>query len=372
MSEIRPGVWRFRVSVEDPISGKSVQRSKTVRTKTRPSKKDPFRAGTGGSISGSADILTKRATGKKATVGKLLDDWLANLAREGRAKTTLETYRSHAETRIRPALGAVPLDRMDPTRIRAFLGSLSGSPRTIRLTHAILRGALAFAWWRMGWITENPATRVRPPRLDEDRAEALTPAEVAEMILTAQKHSDAMGMAVFLAAVTGCRRGELCGLRWSDVDWDRQTLRIERAFVPGQGGQVLGPTKTKDCRTLISVRGRAIQTIKGWELLQKATYGEVGEWLLSDSDGTEPLRAKTVTETFTRLARAAGIDAHFHDLRKFATTQLVAGGVDVTTISLRQGHSPEVLLKTYSKGVAERDAAASVALGEIIMQELPK
>lgn len=364
MSEIRPGVWRFRVSVKDPISGEPVQRSKTICTKTRPAKKAleaqlaAFRR----------ELEQKTATGKKATVGKLLDDWLADLEQEGRAKTTLETYRSHVETRIRPKLGKVALEDMTTDRTRAFVRSLAGQPRTQRLTHAILRAAFAFAMAN-DWMDTNPAGRVRPAKVAKDHSAALTPAEVGALILAAQANSDAMGMAVLLAAFLGTRRGELCGLRWSDVDWEAETIRIERAWVPGEGGQHLGPTKTDEHRT-VSLRGDGMVILRQWRAAQEATYGELGEWLVSDSDGTHPLRAKTVTETFTRLAKAEGIDAHFHDLRHFASTQL-QGLTDTKTAAARLGHSPQVALETYGHAIAERDAVAAVALGQIITAELP-
>lgn len=365
MTEVRPGTWRLRVSVKDPISGASVQRSKTVQTKTRPSKKDLERE----LAAFRHDLDRKKATGQKATVGKLLDDWLEDLAGEGRAKTTLETYRSHVEKRIRPKLGTVPLADMTADRVRAFVRSLDGAPRTIRLTHAILRGALAFAVANE-WMDSNPASKVKPPRVAKDHADALTPAEVGILIGAAQEVSAAMGMVVFLAALTGARRGELCGLRWSDVDWKAQTLRIERAWVPGKGGQTLGTTKTDERRT-VSLKGGGMKALKGWKAVQLAEYGALGEWLLSDGDGTDPLRAKTVTETFTGLARDAGLDAHFHDLRHFASTQLL-GVTDVKTSAGRLGHTPQVMLETYAHGIAERDAAAAVELGKIITKELPK
>lgn len=364
MTEVRPGTWRLRVSVKDPISGQSVQRSKTVRTKTRPSKKDLERE----LAKFRQELERKKATGQKATMGKLLDDWLADLEKEGRAKTTLETYRVHVETRIRPALGRVPLADMTTDRTRAFIRSLQGSTRYNRLTHAILRGALAYAV-QNEWIDTNPATRVKPGKVEKDHRGALMPAEVGTLVRAAEAESPAMGMAVLLAAFLGNRRGEMCGLRWSDVDWEAETIHIERAWVPGAGGQHLGPTKTDEHRT-VSLRGDGMVVLRRWQAQQLETYGEVGEWLLSDSDGTEPLRAKTVTETFTRLARANGIDAHFHDLRHFASTQL-QGLTDTKTAAGRLGHSPQVMLETYAHGVAERDALAAVALGEIITKGLP-
>ena len=252
MTEVRPGTWRLRVSVPDPISGKPVQRSKTIRTKTRAAKKDLERD----LAKFRRELERKRATGKKATMGKVLDDWLADLEKEGRARSTLETYRIHIEKKIRPKLGAVPLEDMTVDRVRAFTRSLGGAIRTQRpLTHAILQGALAFAVSN-DWLEANPATRVKAAKLAKEETDALTPAEIQALISAGEKKSPVLGMAVFLGALTGARRGELCGLKWSDVNWDAETIRIERAWVPGQGGQMLTTTKTEERRT-VSLEGSA-------------------------------------------------------------------------------------------------------------------
>jgi integrase len=366
MSEVRPGTWRLRVFAEDPISGRHRQVSKTIHTKTRPSQK--YLDAQMAKFKGEVD--KRSGSGRLATLGRVLDDWLAELEREGRARSTLETYRSHIKKWIRPALGKVTLEKMTPERIRAFMGSLEGSPRTQRLTHAILRGALAFAVAN-DWMPSNPASKVRPPRVAMASDTSLTPEKVGQLIVAAQAKSPVMGVAILLAAVTGLRRGELCGLRWDDVDWKAETIKVERAWVPGEGGQHLTETKTHRRRT-ISVAGDTAKVLRAWRATQEAEWGEVGEWLLSEAGGKIPLRAKQVTEVFGRLADRVGVDAHLHDLRHFAQTQLIGAGVDVKTVAARGGHTPQVLLETYTHGIAERDADAAITLGQIVTQALPK
>ena len=119
----------------------------------------------------------------------------------------------------------------------------------------------------------------------------------------------------------------------------------------------------------MSVSGYGITVLRTWHARQVAKFGELGEWLLSDSDGTEPLQAKVVTLTFTKLAKDHGISAHFHDLRHFASTQL-QGMTDQKTAASRLGHTPRVMLDTYAHAIAERDAAASRALGDVLTKAL--
>lgn len=376
MSEVkvgRPGTWRFRVYVEHPVTGERRQVSRTIHTKARPSKKELQKR----LAAFVKEVQEGKHLGSGTTVGKLLDDWLADLRRIGRARSTLETYSQHVENHIRPALGDLPLERLTPHRISLFYGTLKKtedgglSPTTIRLVNGVLGGALSFAV-DQGWILTNPASKVRLPALDDDERDALTPAQVAKLISGAQAIDPVMGTLFALAAATGARRGELCGLRWSDVDWEAETIRIERAWVPGKGGQHLTTTKTKGKR-LVSLSGYGMAVLDRRRAYQLEVWGELGEWLLSDGDGSVPMRAKTVTETFATLAKAQGLDAHLHDVRHFASTQL-QGLTDPKTAASRLGHTPKVMLETYAHGIAERDAAASMALGSVIenaMKELP-
>ena len=111
-----------------------------------------------------AEVGQGRIVGTGATVGKLLTDYLGNLDRLGKARSTMETYRTHVAKHIRPGLGSIRLDKLtvhDVDRYLANLVQVKGlAPRTIKLNHAVLSAALTQAvdW---GWITANPAKRAR-------------------------------------------------------------------------------------------------------------------------------------------------------------------------------------------------------------------
>ena len=102
-----------------------------------------------------------------------------------------------------------------------------GWPASVRQVHP-LSGSLRSAV-RWGWLTVNPAVSTRPPPLRHQPEPVPTPAEVQKMIRGAEREDSDMAVLITLAAITGARRGELCGLRWGDVDWDAGTLAIERS-----------------------------------------------------------------------------------------------------------------------------------------------
>ncbi len=314
------------------------------------------------------EVTEMALVGPKATVGLLLDEWLENLD-PGLALNTVEVYTKRVDKQIRPALGTIRLDQLNTHQIDTFYTKLLSeglSARSVRLVHSVLRAALERGVdWK--WLTTNPAARARLPKVAAAEKTALTPEQVAAIYEAAEE--PAVKVAIGLAAVTGMRRGEVCGLKWSDIDPETGLVTIERAWVSDDHGQHLGTTKSKKKR-IIPLGPFGEQVLATWERHQRAEWGELGEWVVSYVNGDVPFSARTLTADFGRLAKGLGIDATFHDLRHFAQTQLVAAGIDPVTAARRGGHTPAVMLGTYAHGTAEQDAAAAEVVGGVLMRAL--
>ena len=310
--------------------------------------------------------------GTTATLGSLFDKWLANLERIGKARSTLETYRIHVEKHIRPALGSRRLNKLTAQDIDAYLGTLADkglAPRTIKLDHAVLSGALAQAveW---GWLKANPAKKAQLQAANTE-APSISVEQVVQLYQAALADEDPdMALAIVLGAITGCRRGELCGLRWDDLDWERSCLTVERAWVPGEGGQHLTTTKTGKGRKVFIGAAGVAQLDRYWELQQERTGTDPDGWLLSYDGGTTPMRAKSMTEYVGRLAKRLKIPADFHTLRHFAATELVAQGVDLPTAAGQLGHTTGVMAAVYLHATEDRGAAAGELIGGLVAKAL--
>jgi integrase len=185
-----------------------------------------------------------------------------------------------------------------------------------------------------------------------------------------------LAMAIIVASLTGARRGELCGLKWSDLNADTCSITIERQFVPVKGGQMLTSLKSKredEARTVkLGTRGlglferyRDIQR----ELLRREPEG----WLLSYDAGITPLKARALGNAFSTLAKKCGLpEATTHSFRRVSATQLVAAGIDVDTAARRMGQTKEVMLDSYVLGSDDRQiAAASTLEDRYVEQGLP-
>jgi len=358
------GVWRLRVVVKDPSTHRLIRKSKTVHVPVRGYKglledeMAKFRN----------EVEETAMVGTKTTLGRLLDEWIEHLD-PGLSINTRESYARRADT-IRSALGTIRLDALDVHTIDGFYARLSAggaAARSVQLVHSVLRSVLqqGVDW---GWLTTNPAARAKRPRVAPTDKTALTAAEVASIYAAAEE--PAVRLAIGIAATTGMRRGEVIGLKRSDIDPETGLVTIERAWVPDDHGQHLTTPKSGKTRK-IPLGPFAEQVLADWEAKQRAEWGEqLGPWIVTYDGGTTPFNARALTFEFGRLARSLGITATFHDLRHFAQSQLVAAGVDPVTAARRAGHGVDVMLSTYAHGTAEQDALAAEVVSGVLVKAL--
>ena len=367
--------WELRAYAgRDPETGNPRQVSRIFRGGKREARKALDK------LVGEVDA--GQHVGTTATFGKLLDLWLAKVEDLGKARTTLETYRQHVEKYIRPALGDVRLDKLDTFRLDQYFQALRAkglAAGTVKLDHSVVSACLSLGV-DYGWTKGNAAKRVRLREAEPSNAVVLGIDQLRTLYFGIEKDGEHVkgaleddpdvAVTIALAALTGCRRGELCGLQWSDVDWARQCVRVERAWVPGEGGQHLTTTKTGKGRTVyLGAAGTAIlerYRDSKVELLGRDPEG----WLLSYDGGTTPMRAKSLTAYITKLGKRVGVPVHFHQLRHFAATELNHAGVDLPTAAAQLGHSPAVMAGTYLHSSDDRGAKAGELISAVVGQAL--
>ena len=371
MTEVRPGTWRLRVTVgTDPETGHAIQKSKTVTFDKRRGTKGEATEALRAFVS---EARAQGTVGTTATVGKLLTDWLATLDRLGKARTTIESYTAHVEKHIRPGLGSIRLDRLTAHDIDRYLADLKAkglADTTIKLDHACLRAALeqGVDW---GWIRDNPAKRARLATSSKAPAEAFTTEHLTALYNAAVAEDIDMAAVIVLAALTGCRRGELCGLRWDDLDRDARSLRVERQWVAGKGGQELEDgTKNGKTRT-VYIGAAGVDLLDRYRVAKLEQTGiEPDGWLLSADSGTTPLRAKGVTEYVSKLAKRLKVPGHLHTIRHWKQTEMNRLGVDLPTAADQGGHSVGVMAGTYLHTSPERAAAAGELVAGVVGEAL--
>jgi integrase len=364
----------LRVRVEMPEG--TIRRSKTVKVRHKD------HGGRGDALAELEKFRTELATSAAVTpssgpsLAKLLTEY-ANHCRTRNAASTVQSY-IYAAKRIPGELGSRPLTTITSKDLDTLYDDLAKrlGDNTVRQTHAILSAAFeqAIKW---EYITENPVSKATPPKKKKVKRAPLLLADVNRMIVAALTPRDGevdgdpvLAMAVLLAALTGCRRGELAGLRWDDLDTATGTLRVERQWIPGgPGGQYLDTPKTDEER-MVELDALGLGLIEGYRLSTRERLNREPEgWLLSHDAGSTPLKAKALGVAISSLGATLSLTVTTHSFRRVAATELVAAGVDVDTAARRLGHTTEVMLSSYVLGSKDRSVAAAKALEQRFVEQ---
>lgn len=323
-----------------------------------------------------ADVERQQvATIKVGTLGELVDQWLDDIDPH-RSAYTMREYRRIVTKTIKPALGGMRIDKITGRHLDDFYrklhqGGLSSS--SVHQHHSVIHASLGRAV-KWGLLPSNPAERATPPRPTRSTASAPAVGDVQRLVAEAEQTDTVLAIAVALAAITGARRGELCTLRWSDVNWPRRTLTIVRSLTVVDKVVTEGPTKTHQRRNI------AIDDALGAFLTRRRAeqerYAEtVGVQLVDDpfvlsrsADGSTPCLPDGLSHQYQRLAHGLGLASHFHELRHFAATTAIAGGADVRTVAGRLGHADaSVTLRVYADALEARDRDLAGMLGRAVL-----
>jgi integrase len=238
-TEVNPVVWRLRVYAGRRANGTPIQITKMVRARD----KNP-RPGAGSRLADSelAKMVAKVAQGDTATgtktVGELLNEWLAHCETLGRSPTTMREYNRLTEKTVRPEIGHLRLSKLtsrDLDRLYAKLTAKGNKATTVRRVDALIAAALHQAE-RWGDVDRNVSRRASPPPVHAAQVDAPAPEEVQAILAAAEAVEPTLAVLLLLGALTEARRGELCALRWPDIDFDAGTLSIARSIYEVAGG----------------------------------------------------------------------------------------------------------------------------------------
>lgn len=378
----------------DPLSGRRNYLTETVRAGP-----DAETQAEAVRVRMTHEINERRNPRTKATVNQLLDRYEKVLDVD---RTTKRTYLGYIKNHIRPHIGKLQVGRIDGEildslyaelrRCRVHCDGSKGridhrtkakhecddrcrpheckalSNATIRQIHWILSGAFDRAE-RWGWVSRSPMRQAQPPAMPTPDPQPPSAEDAGRILAEASKDAD-WGAFVWLAMITGARRGELCALRWKYVDLDTGTISIRRSL--GQDGSEVyeKDTKTHQQRRLVvdpdtaailkAHRDRCEERAKELDLAL-----EPDSFVFSPApDGSKSLVPDSVTQRYERLARRLKIKTSLHKLRHYSATELIAAGVDIRTVAGRLGHGGggATTLKVYAAWVSEADQRASVAL----------
>ncbi len=334
-----------------------------------------------------------------STVNQLLDRHLDMLDVE---RSTLLNYRSQLALHVRPLIGSVKVGAIDATVLDSLYAELRrcrshcrGSRRvehrtdrahdcdarcgphacrplsasSIRQIHHILSGAFKRATrWR--WVSVNPMSQAEPPPAPRPDPRPPSAAEAAKVLNEAWRRDPDWGALIWLAMTTGARRGEMCALRWTNIDLFGAVLTLRRSIAQ-HGGEIWEKdTKTHQQRR-VTLDPETVTVLTKHRDRCAARASSVGVQLKPDAflfslapDNSTHLQPSAVTHRYRQQVASQGIETTLHKLRHYNATELIAAGVDVRTVAGRLGHAGggTTTLRVYSAWIEESDQRAAAAL----------
>ncbi len=225
---------------------------------------------------------------------------------------------------------------------------------------------------RWGLIARNPAVDATPPPQRRREVGPPTVAQVQRLIDAARDDDPDFATYLWVLAATGCRRGEACALRWTDIDLERGEVAIRRSM--SQVGEELWEkdTKTHQSRRM-AIDDGTVDVLRTHRLRQRELALALGvtvaddALLFRDAD-RRSWRPDVCTNRFGRLRAALGLErVRLHDLRHFVASVLGDGGVPIATISSRLGHRDiATTLNLYTHALPATDQRAAAYLGNLL------
>lgn len=307
-----------------------------------------------------AELITQVSKGQYVVAGDMtLSEYLPrwfDAHKEGLSHSTLLRYDGIVRQHLIPALGKLPLQKLQALHIQDFLkAELENGRRdnkktvgtglsaaAVRYEYRVLRVALgrAVEW---GMLSRNVAEYVKVPRSAKREISVLDEKQIA--ILLQSLGGDYLHLPVFLAVYTGMRMGEILGLRWEDVDLTKGIINLRRASIQRKAGMPeFREPKTPRSRRSIDISLEVVNTLKEYHRQQaswKLAAGELweGNDLVCCHENGSPINPPTLSSRFRTFAANQNLAVTFHQLRHAHASLLIKAGVPVKVISERLGHS---------------------------------
>jgi len=311
----------------------------------------------------------------KTTLTTFLKEWLISIEPALRYNT-IKQYEQVTQQYILPVLGKYPIRDIKPEQIQRLYNNMVKKGyglRTVQLVHSVLHRALVHGV-KLGLLSRNPDDATTPPKPKRKEMRFLDENQVQQFLIVAKAQNDRFFTLYYLAIATGMRQGELLGLKWSDLDWEKGELTVCRQLTKKKGGGFeLTAPKTKAGIRPISLGNNALDVLDEHREAQNLERQAVGvHWqdqglVFTSSIGT-PIDRSNMRWFFKALLKDAGLpDIRFHDLRHTAASLMLNNGIPLIVVSRRLGHAqPSITLDVYGHLIPGKQQEAASLMDELL------
>ncbi len=380
-----PDAWELRIFVGRDGAGRVRHRSTLFRGTRRAAERELARLLTAEAEEPSTvPDETARSWGPSTTFNEAIAGWRDN-GWQDLSPTTAQRYDGIWRVHIRDGIGRRRIVSTGPYDLERYFRTLKadGTGReTIRYVRAVLHRACKLARKWSGNALPNPVADTELPSFGRGELPEPVRAPSVDEVVAVLRAAGALDVryraALVVIAATGMRRGEACGLRWSDVDVADSSLSIDESVVAAVEGAASKAPKTRASIRRVAIDAGTLGVLEALRAAQVelARFAEVPlpetAFVLSlEAGGTAPMHPDTLTKAFAKARKAAGVaaDIHLHSLRHFQATTLDA------VISERQkqsrlGWSTVHMARHYTDAVGEEDRRAAEHVGRVLAESL--
>lgn len=323
-------------------------------------------------IAAQADYLKgEYVEPSKKSCGEYFQEWLAT--RRNLSEETIDLYDSYFRTHINPTIGHIPLSKITAHDIEVFLNTLYEkglAASTVKRIFSAVNASLNAAE-RKGIVTKNVADKVEKPQVKKRRELVVwEPAFVSEF-LKSTREASRYWIAAYLAIMTGMRQGEILGLRWSDIDFEKRNITIQQTVTRKR--KIKPGAKNKSSVRSIAISPETAEALREHRKLidqergkYKQNYRENDLVVCTRFGG--PATQRVIQKMWNSLLKKTGAPKiTFHDLRHTHASLLIKQGVHIKVISERLGHaSVSITMDTYGHLMQNMQEDAATGLDAII------
>jgi integrase len=312
-------------------------------------------------------------TSTTVTLGEYMQSWLDS-TKVSKRQNTWKSYEQLARNYVIPKLGKIKLKDLRPDQIQEFYNHLLadnvGAYSIIKI-HILLHSAIEHAI-KLGLANHNAIDAAQPPKPPSKEMKVLEESQVSQMLVAAR--GTRLEALLHLTVATGMRQMELLGLKWTDLDWNRQTLKVERQLERSTIDQVrFVQPKTNYGRRSLALGDQTIAVMRRHYERQNEERKAAGEcWsefglIFTTKTGT-PINFRNLVRDFKLLLQNAGLPSiRFHDLRHTAASLMLNHDIPVIVVSRRLGHAkPSITLDVYGHLFPGIQAEAAQKIDDLI------
>ena len=318
----------------------------------------------------------------RMTLGEWLDKWLDEYMIFTIRESTLDSYRAMVKNQVKPFIGGKQIASLTTADMQKFYNKIKKAGRVrehpihgktladsmVRGVHMMLHEALDTAV-KERLIAKNPTNGTTVPKCNYPEKQILGDSQL-DTFLEAIKGEEYWDAFFYVEVMTGLRRGEICGLKWQDINFEENKLQVKRSVSVKKGGGVsIGETKTETgVRSILMPPSVA-------DVLQNRKQRAITEWVFPNFMHPEqPISPATAYRKLKIILKHAGLPLiRFHDLRHTFATHATHGGVDPKTLAGILGHTnASFTLDTYTHVTSDMQKAASNIVGNIMQNIMIK